>query len=467
MLPTRRRLLCLSREISGRAPLPATILSRNASLTSAISSGVRKAAGALKAAEKKRIQQGTLGFWERKDGDKTSHSFDLMNKRRRAQNEERQRLEYLRSDESVTSKNENAIPKVISLDQAKEAAKKQARAKGLWADAPSALPFSHAASEFLYGTFAVLAALKANRRKLYKLYIWCGEKGDLVDDDPETQEIVRLAQKHKVLVRRVAGDWDRMLDKMSDKRPHNGLVLEAAAIPKITAKSLEPIDKPGDFVTVNLHSMTAEERKELGLGLAASNDRIPTAAGSDGRYPFLLWLDRIKDTGNMGAIFRSAYFLGVDAVILPRHGTAPLNAVAIKASAGAAEYLPIILIDDEVRFMEKCKENGWIFYAAAAPDSKSANITRNPKNKTTDTASTHQPNTVLRHHPVVLMMGNEAEGLRPHLQSRANYPIAIQSGRSRGLIDSLNVSVASAMLTHEFLAGFAEKGQKPLTTSHG
>lgn len=76
------------------------------------------------------------------------------------------------------------------------------------------------------------------------------------------------------------------------------------------------------------------------------------------------------DPGNLGAIIRSGYFLGVDALALVSQTCAPLSNVALKASAGAAEAMPILSVDDAVEFLRKSKGNGWQVYAGVAPDFK-------------------------------------------------------------------------------------------------
>ncbi len=61
--------------------------------------------------------------------------------------------------------------------------------------------------------------------------------------------------------------------------------------------------------------------------------------------PLFLLLDQISDVRNLGAILRTAECTGVDAVIVPSHGSAPINADAIKTSAGAAFKLPICKVN--------------------------------------------------------------------------------------------------------------------------
>lgn len=428
------------------------IWSRNASLTSAINSGVRKAADALKKAEQRRIRQGTLAPWELKDPEKVAKSREFAARNRYSKDVERQRLDFL-SRGSERLSDEKAPDDSFLNDQRerRNKANARARAQGMLVDAPQAVPYTEAASEFLYGTFAVLSALSASKRKLHKLYIWCGEDGSLIDGDDQVPEIVRLAKRAQVPIMRVAGNWNKMLDRMSDRRPHNGIVLEAGAIPKIVAKSLGCISEPTGKVEVILNNMPPEEKEALGL--RADRDSFDLQVNKD-RYPFMLWLDKVTDTGNLGAILRSAYFMGVDAIIMPRHGTASLTAIAIKASAGAAERVPIILINNELSFMLACQEEGWRFYAAGAVDSIStARPFRNPV--TPDDTNKHRtkaPEVALKHHPCVLMLGNEGEGLRSFLQKHADHNVSIPSARSDGVVDSLNVSVAAALLAHQFLS---------------
>ena len=83
---------------------------------------------------------------------------------------------------------------------------------------PRALPYTTSASEFLYGTSVIQAALRAARRKLYKLYMYDGDNREVRNQD---SAIRRLASQRGLAVERVKGDWLRLLDKMSQGRPHN------------------------------------------------------------------------------------------------------------------------------------------------------------------------------------------------------------------------------------------------------
>lgn len=437
--------------------------SRHASLTSAISSGVRNAAEALKTAEQRRIREGKLGFWERENKEKVEQVREEDRRRRFREDERREQLQFLaegvpeglrQGDKGgvvgTNSQMERAMePKNIRPDrfdvegEERRARNARLRRQGVNVDAPLAVPYTTAASEFLYGTFAVQAALRANKRQLYKLYIWCGDGTELQGDDQETKQTVRLANAIKLPVERVGGSWAPLLDRMSDRRPHNGVVLEASSITKLAIKELAAIDEHDRKLQVQLSSNPPEKR----AGFTVSKSGLCTFPGlktAENRFPLLLFLDRITDTGNIGAILRSIYFLGLDGVIVPNHGTAPLNAVTVKASAGAAEFVPIFSVDNEVNFIKASKANGWKFFAAAAEHS--AVGSKRGKQEGTDAAN------ILRHNPCVLVLGNEATGLRPYIAKEADHKISVKGARpGDDMVDSLNVSVAAALLASKFL----------------
>jgi tRNA G18 (ribose-2'-O)-methylase SpoU len=310
---------------------------------------------------------------------------------------------------------------------------------------PLSIPYTTAGSEFLYGTHVVKAALQSGRRKLYKLYIYQGvnSQGEEVEQD---NSIYKLALAAGVAVSRVRGDWEKLLNKMSEQRPHNGYVLEASPVPKLPVTALEKVEGPAEAFDVQLGHQSVEELAiNNTFNIHGSLATVQTV-GRTQRYPFILMLDRIRDPGNLGSIIRSAYFLGVEAVVMIEHGTAPLGPVALKSSASAAEYLPLLMVKNEHAFMRQSQENGWKFFAAISPDSRSVSGSE-PK-----ALQLSMMNSALQEGPCVLLLGSEGEGIRPQLQRIVNGTVGIESARgsTQGL-DSLNVGVAAALLMQEFL----------------
>ena len=85
---------------------------------------------------------------------------------------------------------------------------------------PITVPYTTAASQFLYGTSAVVAALKAQRRKAYTLYLLPGSDGT-VEEKRETETVRKLALTAGAKVKVVTDEWLPTLDKMCAGRPHN------------------------------------------------------------------------------------------------------------------------------------------------------------------------------------------------------------------------------------------------------
>lgn len=83
---------------------------------------------------------------------------------------------------------------------------------------PQSIPYTTPASDFVYGTSAVTAALQSSRRKLYRLYVYEGEKRT---NPARDLSIIKLALAAGVRVSKVGEDWMSLLDKMSKGRPHN------------------------------------------------------------------------------------------------------------------------------------------------------------------------------------------------------------------------------------------------------
>jgi len=98
-------------------------------------------------------------------------------------------------------------------------------------------------------------------------------------------------------------------------------------------------------------------------------------AQSRGRDPLILVLEQLQDPVNFGTLLRSAEAAGVDGVIFPERGAAPLSAAAVKASAGASEHLLIARVDSLGQALRDLQERGLHVVAADqdAPASGEAN----------------------------------------------------------------------------------------------
>lgn len=319
---------------------------------------------------------------------------------------------------------------------------------------PTSIPYTTPASEFIYGTSGVEAALRCTRRKIYKLYLYQAKDEELSN---EKSTFRKLALAQNIYVKMAYAEWDKVMDKMAGGRPHNGCILEASPLPKLPVACLESVEtSTADHFQVGLAKQSQEEADVNG-----ADPRVPRVPRPDNdeaartRYPLVLLLDAILDPGNLGAVMRSAYYLGVDAVVLTGRNSAPLSPVTIKASAGAAENMIILKANNEVDFIRRSRANGWRFLAADAPE----NVRESLKALAHPDTGVSQINSILNDAPTVLMLGGEGTGLIPRLKAQADGIISIPGARMRpelGLhdparVDSLNVSVAAALLIERLM----------------
>ena len=301
---------------------------------------------------------------------------------------------------------------------------------------PLSIPYTTPASEFLYGTSVIIAALLSSRRRLYKLYIYRGDNREVHEQDHRIRE---LALKRGVVAERVNGDWLRLMDKMSVGRPHNGYILEASPLPKLPVAGFQAVEKRNGAFHVILGHQSREDEAVNGT---STNIKYDVAFP---RYPFVLLLDGILDPGNLGAILRTAFFLGVDTVAISNRSSAPVSPVAIKASAGASETLPLVSVSQPGGFIDECRSNGWKIYAAVAP-------TPGKRTGLSNYFSTSDLGSPVRNHPCLLILGSEGQGLRWNIQRKADFDVGINGPRiGQGEVDSLNVSVAAGLLCEAFL----------------
>jgi 21S rRNA (GM2251-2'-O)-methyltransferase len=308
---------------------------------------------------------------------------------------------------------------------------------------PVSIPYTTTASEFLYGTSVVEAALRSRRvprRKHYKLYIYNGENrdGGNVERDAGLE---RLAVKGGVEVVRVSGDWLRVMDKMSGGRPHNGYILEASPLPR------QPITSLGELTSIDGQSgykvsLDHQSREEATVN--GVDDFIKHTTNIQGRKPLVLLLDSIVDPGNLGGIVRTASFLGVSAIAISTRNSASFTPVVLKASAGASENVTLFSVNKPAGFLVDSKAAGWRIYAAVAPSSR-----KDPD--VAESITTDDLEDPLSEDPCILMLGSEGEGLRRNLQSKADVNLSIRGSNRSHNVDSLNVSVAAGILCSSFL----------------
>jgi len=159
-------------------------------------------------------------------------------------------------------------------------------------------------------------------------------------------------------------------------------------------------------------------------------DNIETvlpAIYESGEDPLLLVLDQVTDVRNFGAIVRSAECAGVHAIIIPEKGMARIGADAVKTSAGAIHHLPICKVANIYKTIQFLSESGIRIVAATEKGSK---------------VYTESEFNI----PVAIILGSEENGISQQLLNIADEKLKIPI---YGNIESLNVSVSSAIMMYE------------------
>ena len=150
---------------------------------------------------------------------------------------------------------------------------------------------------------------------------------------------------------------------------------------------------------------------------------------AEGVNRFFLACDGIEDPHNLGALLRTADAIGVDGVLLPERRSAPISGTVAKTSAGASEHLRIARVTNLVRALEAMKkQNIWVIGLDERGEGEYFNF-----DFRTD---------------CVLVLGREGAGLHELVKKTCDHLLRIPMA---GMVSSLNVSVAGAVVMYEAL----------------
>jgi 23S rRNA (guanosine2251-2'-O)-methyltransferase len=153
---------------------------------------------------------------------------------------------------------------------------------------------------------------------------------------------------------------------------------------------------------------------------------ILDAAKEKGEAPFVIVLDGVEDPHNLGSIIRSADCAGAHGVIIGKRRSASVTAAAVKASAGATEYVKIARVVNISAALTQLKAAGlWIAGADMNGESMRSAAMKGP---------------------LAIVIGNEGEGLSKLVRNNCDFLVSIPM---QGHIDSLNAGVAAAILMFE------------------
>lgn len=178
--------------------------------------------------------------------------------------------------------------------------------------------------------------------------------------------------------------------------------------------------------TTHHEGLVVMTRPRRWASLAQLGDRLIAGRG------VAIALDRVRNPYNVGAILRSAAFLGIDAAILGAIAPHPALAPdAIRVAEGGAEHLALARTTDLADTLARLRARGAHVYGAAGGASEAAIGMQFER-------------------PALLVVGHEREGISPRVRGECERMIAI---RGTGRIESLNVAVAASLLMSEVLRG--------------
>lgn len=157
----------------------------------------------------------------------------------------------------------------------------------------------------------------------------------------------------------------------------------------------------------------------------ASVEDILSLAREKNEPPFIVICDSLEDPHNLGAIIRSCDAFGVHGVIIPERRSVSLSGIVGKTSAGALEYVPVARVTNLNSTIKYLKEQGlWIW----AADMDGTDVTK------ADLSG-----------PVAIVIGSEGQGVSRLVKQNCDGVVSIGM---KGSVNSLNASVAAAILIH-------------------
>lgn len=207
-------------------------------------------------------------------------------------------------------------------------------------------------------------------------------------------------------------------------RDHARIVLENARKQGITVKSVDLKFFDDRFAKGHQGIAAIVEPKKT-----VDIEELMEIPALKGEVPFFIILDLIEDPRNLGAVLRVADAAGVHGVVYQTHRSAGITPVTAKASAGALEHVTMVEMVNIKHAMEKMKRADITIIGAEGG------------------AGTNLWQTDMRG-PLALVVGSEGEGLRRTVRDMCDTLVSLPM---HGAVNSLNVSVASGILSYEVL----------------
>ena len=237
-------------------------------------------------------------------------------------------------------------------------------------------------SEWIGGRRPVAEALAAGR-PAQRLLVAAGSR-----PSPEFKALLAAARSASVPIETVQGD---RLQRLAGFEGHQGVLLEVA------------------------------DRRWSDLPEILARAKLRQAD------PLVLILENLQDPTNFGTLLRSAEAAGVDGVVFPERGAAPLSAAAVKASAGASEHLLLARVASLGEAIRELKDRGLRVVAADQ-----------------DAAATAWEGDLRG--PLAIVVGSEGSGVSGPTRRRCDLMVRFPMA---GKVASLNAATAGALLLFE------------------
>lgn len=244
-------------------------------------------------------------------------------------------------------------------------------------------------------------------------------------DDPDFIPDSRIEGRNSVIEAYRSG---RTIDKIFVQEglhdgPINTVIREAkkagSIINYVTKERLNEMSETGHHQGV-IAQAAAFEYAEV--------EDILRKAREAGEPPFVVVLDGIQDPHNLGAIIRTACLSGAHGIIIQKRRAAGLTPVAVRASAGAVNYVPVARVVNIGATIDKLKDEGIWFVCA-------------------DMGGKVMYDLDLKG-PIGLVVGSEGDGVSRLVREKCDFTASIPM---KGEIDSLNASVAAGVLMYEIV----------------
>ena len=232
----------------------------------------------------------------------------------------------------------------------------------------------------LEGSLSVKAAVLAGRRKVEKIY------ADVSKHDKDTSFILHRAQERDIEIIRAGREE---IDAMASGRTHGGIICSA-----------------GPRIYQELEDVLKKEK------------------------PFIAAVEGVEDPFNLGYVIRSLYAAGCDGLLLDERDWQRAEPVILRSSAGAYEYMDIVLCDDMAKAVKTCRQKGIRCFAAMRKDAvpyDEADLKR----------------------PLLIAVGGEMRGLSSSVRNEIGNNIYIPYAND--FRNALNAAGACAVLAFEVM----------------